>query len=260
MQVTAIQPDIAWEDKPANFERVRRLVAAARPEAGGLVVLPEMFATGFSMDVARIHEGPQRETETFLAGLARERSAYVIGGVVSLGPDGRGRNEAVVFGPDGHEAARYAKMHPFSFGGEPRHYTAGDRVVTCRIGGFTAAISICYDLRFPELYRAAVLAGADLLVVIANWPAPRAAHWTTLLAARAIENQACVVGVNRCGSDPKHAFSGHSRIVDPRGTVIADAGEQEGSITASLDLEALKAYRREFPALSDIRKDLIGGQ
>ena len=257
MQVTAIQPDIAWEDKPANFERVRRLGAAARPEAGGLVVLPEMFATGFSMDVARIHEGPQREAETFLAEMARERGVHVIGGVVNLGPDGRGRNEAVVFGPDGREVARYAKMHPFSLGGEHEHYAPGDRVVTCRIEEFTAAITICYDLRFPELYRAAVLAGADLLVVIANWPAPRAAHWAALLAARAIENQAYVVGVNRCGSDPKHAFSGHSQILGPRGMVMADAGEREGSVTAALDLEALKAYRREFPALSDIRRDLI---
>ena len=257
MLVTAIQPDIAWENKPANFERVRQLVDAARPEAGGLVVLPEMFATGFSMDVARIHEGRERETETFLAGMARERGVYAVGGLTNLGPNGRGRNEAVAFGPDGREVARYAKMHPFSFGGEPEHYSPGDRVVTCRIGEFTAAVTICYDLRFPELYRAAVLAGADLLVAIANWPAPRAAHWTTLLAARAIENQAYVVGVNRCGSDPKHAFSGHSQVIDPRGKVLADAGEQEGSITAALDLEGLKAYRREFPALSDIRRDLI---
>ena len=257
MQVTAIQPDIAWENKPANFERVRRLVAAARPEAGGLVVLPEMFATGFSMDVARIHEGPQREAEAFLSGLACERGVYVIGGVANLGPDGRGRNEAVLFGPDGGELARYAKMHPFSFGGETEHYSPGDRVVTSPLGEFTAAVTVCYDLRFPELYRAAVLAGADLLVVIANWPAPRAAHWTTLLAARAIENQAYAVGVNRCGNDPKHAFSGHSQIIGPRGTVLADAGEHEGSITAALDLESLKAYRREFPALADIRKDLM---
>ncbi|MCX5685634.1 MAG: carbon-nitrogen family hydrolase [Planctomycetota bacterium] len=257
MQVTAIQPDIAWEDKPANFERVRQLVAAARPEAGGLVVLPEMFATGFSFDVARIHEGPGREAETFLAGLARERGLHVIGGVVNLGPNGRGRNEAVVFGPDGCEVARYAKMHPFSFGGEPEHYTAGDRVVTSPLGEFTAAVTVCYDLRFPELYRKAVLAGADLLVVIANWPSPRAAHWRTLLAARAIENQAYVVGVNRCGKDLKHTFSGGSLIIDPRGTVIADAGEREGSIAAALDLESLKAYRRKFPALADMRRDLI---
>jgi omega-amidase len=260
MQVAAIQPDIAWENKPANFERVRRLVAAVRPEAGGLVVLPEMFATGFSMDAGRIHDGPQRETEVFLAEMARERGVHVIGGVVTLNPDGRGRNEAVVFGPDGREVARYAKMHPFSFGGEPEHYAAGDRAVTCRIGEFTAAITICYDLRFPELYRAAVLAGADLLIVIANWPAPRAAHWSALLAARAIENQAYVVGVNRCGNDPKHAFLGHSQVIGPRGTVIADAGECEGSVTAALDREDLKAYRREFPALADIRKDLAGGR
>jgi len=94
-------------------------------------------------------------------------------------------------------------------------------------------------------------------VVIANWPAAREAHWTALLAARAIENQACVVGVNRCGNDPKHAYGGRSRILDPRGTVLADAGREEGCITATIDHEGLVAYRREFSALADIRRDLI---
>jgi predicted amidohydrolase len=257
MQVTAVQLDIAWEDKRANFEKVRRLVAGAGPEAGGLVVLPEMFASGFSMNVAGIREGEGRETGAFLAGIAKQYGIYMIGGLVSLGPDGRGRNEAAVFGPDGRQVARYAKMHPFSFSGEDKHYAPGDRVVTCPIGEFTAAVTICYDLRFPELYRAATLAGADLLVAIANWPSAREAHWAALLAARAIENQACVVGVNRCGNDPKHAYGGRSRVLDPRGTVLADAGREEGSLTARIDHAGLVAYRREFPALADIRRDLI---
>lgn len=259
MHVTAIQLDITWEDKPANFAKVRRMAALAAPPAGGLVVLPEMFATGFSMNVPGLAEPAGGPAQTFLADLARERGVHVIGGVATLGPDGRGRNEAVVYAPDGCEQARYAKMHLFSYGGETGCFTPGDRVVTCRIGEFTAAPTVCYDLRFPELYRAAVRAGADLLVIIANWPAAREAHWTALLAARAIENQAYVVGVNRCGSSPQHAYSGGSRIIDPCGNILADAGDGEGCIAATLDREALQTWRRKFPALADIRPDLAGG-
>jgi len=112
---------------------------------------------------------------------------------------------------------------------------------------------ICYDLRFPELFRMAVRQGAQLYVVIANWPASRVHHWVTLLQARAIENQAYVVGVNRCGSDPKVAYAGRSLVVSPRGVILADAGGGERVLSAELDLAALQAYRAEFPVLQDMR-------
>jgi predicted amidohydrolase len=258
MIVACCQLDIVWEDKVATFERVAALVEQAPPPAGSLLLLPEMFSTGFSMAVERVHEGTARESEGFLATLARERRLTLLGGVVTRGTDGRGRNEAVAIDPEGHEVARYTKLHPFSYGGEARHYAPGNAVVTFDWSGCTVAPLICYDLRFPEAFRAAVRRGAQLFAVIANWPAEREAHWIALLRARAIENQAYVAGVNRCGRDPRLSYSGRSLIVDPRGEIVADAGGGPGVIQATVDLEDLLAYRRSFPALSDMRGDLAG--
>lgn len=254
MQIVALQFDIAWEDRSANLDTVRTLLGRTDVEPGALVVLPEMFAAAFSMNVERIAEEPGGETETFLAETARTHRAHVLAGVVTRGPDGRGRNEAVLFDPDGAPAGRYQKIHPFSFAGETDHYAPGDDVLLAPVGKFTLSPFICYDLRFPEVFRRAVRRGANLFTVIANWPAARAEHWTALLRARAIENQAYVVGVNRCGRDPKNAYPGQSAIFDPRGEAIETAGEGETVLTATLDIDRLEAYRRDFPALQDMRE------
>lgn len=249
MRVLGVQLDIAWEDKKANHAKVRALLTKSPPPRDALVVLPEMFSTGFSMEARKIAEGPARETEAFLAGLG----THALGGVVNLGPDGRGRNEAVAFGPDGAPLARYAKIHPFSYGEETKHYSGGKEIVLFSCGGFRVAPFVCYDLRFPEIFRAAARKGAQLFCVIANWPEPREAHWLALLKARAIENQAYVVGVNRCGRDPKLAYSGRSQIIGPKGDVLADAGTAEGVFGAEIDLAPLLEWRRTFPALADMK-------
>jgi omega-amidase len=253
MKIFCCQLDIIWENKPANYARVLAMLEAAAPEAGSLVALPEMFATGFSMNVESISDSGTRETEMFLAATASKYDIYLLGGLVTSAPDGRGRNEAALFSPAGREMGRYCKMHPFTFGGESRHYAGGESLSVIELPHVAMSPFICYDLRFPEVFRAAVRQGAQLLVVIANWPTARASHWPTLLQARAIENQAYVVGVNRCGGDPELAYSGHSLIVDPRGEIIAAAGTEEGVVSAELDMESLLAYRREFPVLDDIR-------
>jgi predicted amidohydrolase len=255
MRVTLCQMDIAWEDKPANFGKVEALLSATLPAEDSLLILPEMFGTGFSLNVARIAEGPEQETEHFLARIARKYRVFVLGGLVTAGADGRGRNQAVVFDPAGQPLARCTKMHPFTYGGESAHYARGDGPVLFPCREFLVAPLICYDLRFPEPFRIAVRQGAQLFVVIASWPAPRAAHWATLLQARAIENQAYVVGVNRCGRDPQNEYAGHSMVVDPRGTVLLDIGSAEGVASAELDLPSLLEYRREFPALADIHPE-----
>lgn len=255
--VVLVQPEIAWEDREANFARIGALLAANPPPPGALVVLPEMFAVGFSMNVAAIYDDEGGPTETFLAGLARRYEAYVLGGLVTRAPDGRGRNEAVVVGPDGARCARYAKLHPFSYAGEDRHYAPGEQVVTFGWQGFTVAPFICYDLRFPEVYRIAAARGAQVLVTIANFPSARVHHWTSLLVARAIENQAYVVGVNRCGRDPNVTYPGRSLVVDPEGQTLVDAGESEGVVAASLSLPDLEAYRARFPALRDMRPAFV---
>lgn len=255
MKVIGIQLDTVWENKRANYEKVQSLLKPLDIAPGSLIVLPEMFATGFSMNVAGIGEDEAGDTFSFLKDLARRRRSFIVGGMVTRTPDGRGRNEAVVIDPAGNLHARYRKMHPFSLAGEHRHYEPGGEVVTFAWGEFTAAPFICYDLWFPEVFRRAVRRGADLYVVIACWPAKREAHWTALLQARAIENQAWVIGVNRCGSDPEHTYSGRSLIADPRGEVIADAGNGEGIIQAEVDHAFVMEYRQELPFLADARVD-----
>ena len=189
MKIIGVQHDIVWENKPANFDKVLSLLGDIEITPGSLIVLPEMFSTGFSMNVEKIRESRSHETETFLCETAKRFASHVLGGLVTQTPDGRGRNEAVVADPSGKAIARYGKLHPFTFAGETKHYEPGDRLVTFPWGEFTVAPLICYDLRFPEVFRHAILRGADLLVVIACWPQSREAHWTTLLSARAIENQ-----------------------------------------------------------------------
>jgi omega-amidase len=259
MQVVAVQPDIVWEDKLANFARVREQLAVTRIEPGALIVLPEMFATGFSMNVAGIVEAEDGPTHEFLSETARQYKATVMGGVVTRAADGRGLNQAVAFGAGGTLLAQYSKIHPFSFAGETDHYVAGDEVVTFSWQNLCVAPFVCYDLRFPEIFRHAVRRGAELLVVMANWPEPRDSHWRALLPARAIENQCFLLGVNRVGRDPMVRYAGHSVILDPKGEPLATAGSQAEVISANLDRDTLVAYRQKFPALADMRGEFLGG-
>jgi predicted amidohydrolase len=259
MQFVACQLDIAWEDKATSHERARALLAAVDIKPGGLVLLPEMFATGFSMNVGTIAENEDGPTHAFLAELAQDLQSCVIGGVVTRAPDGRGRNQAVAFDPAGRLLARYSKMHPFSYAGETKYYEAGTSIVTFKWQDFTVAPFVCYDLRFPEIFRRAVRKDADLMVVIANWPQPREEHWLALLRARAIENQCYVAGVNRAGTDPQVPYGGHSLIVGPRGETVAEAGDGTQVLVAEIDRSPLVEYRRQFPALADMHGEFFPG-
>ena len=255
MKIYGLQIDSVWENKAANHAKVTVLLDRAKPEAGSLVVLGEMFAIGFSMNVAAIHDSESRETQDFLSRTAAERGIFLLGGVVTKDAGGLGRNESVVYSPESKEVARYCKLQPFTPAGEKDNYVAGDDVCLFRWQDFNVASFICYDLRFPEHFRAAAKRGANLITVIASWPAVRDDHWVTLLKARAIENQAYVIGVNRCGNDPKLYHSGRSSIFDPGGKLLADAGSEEGWIEADVDLAALLDYRKALPFLADIRED-----
>jgi predicted amidohydrolase len=258
MQVACCQFDIAWEDKPANYRRVQGLVREAKLEAGALLLLPEMFATGFSMNVERTAEPPDGPTVRFLSELAAAQRLHVIGGVAIADPARGGRpcNEAVAVDPSGKVVKRYAKVYPFSPGTEDKHYAAGTEPVDFDWSGCRIAPTVCYDLRFPELFRRAMARSdraVELMTVIANWPVARIEHWMALLRARAIENQAYVAGCNRVGKDPALVYNGRSQIIDPSGTVLADAGGEETVIRASLDLANLRSYRQKLPFLSDMR-------
>jgi predicted amidohydrolase len=252
MHIVACQFDIAWKDRQANFARVRSLLSQRTTPPGSLIILPEMFASGFTMNVG-VALDAAGDTIVFLGELARAYQSTVVAGIVDKHADGRGLNQAVVIGPDGQEVTRYTKMHPFTPAGESDHYAAGDTVVTFEHGDFTVAPLICYDLRFPERFRDAVRLGAEVMLVIASWPAARAAHWTALLTARAVENQAYVVGVNRIGSDPAHTYPGLSTVIGPQGDVLALADDTPTALHADIDREALLAYRRALPFLQDMR-------
>jgi predicted amidohydrolase len=254
MKIVGLQIDIAWEDKPANFGKVRRLLHQAPLEKGDLIVLPEMFATGFSMNAAVIAEPYGGETERFLSQLANEYGIFLIGGAAMRGRNGHPRNKALIFGPNGALLGFYAKMRPFSPGGEHEHYMPGKGPTSFRWGECEASPFICYDLRFPELFRGvAATHRPEVFIVIANWPEKRVIHWVRLLQARAIENQAYVVGVNRVGTDPYYSYNGRSLIVDYNGEILADGGDKEGYIQARLDMEQLRKYRQGLPFLQDLK-------
>ncbi len=256
MTAFLVQLDSVWEDKPANFRRVEQLLAQADIPANSLLVLPEMFATGFSLNLPATIDASPSATEDFLKALAVKHRATVVGGLVREGQHGKGRNEAVVHGPAGELLARYCKQHPFTLGGETAKHEKGENQVFFEWSGLVAAPFICYDLRFPEGFRRAVRRGAELLIVIALWPSRRVEHWVTLLKARAIENQAWVIGVNRCGAEPELTYPGRSLVVNPHGEILADAGDAEGVVRANIDAQVLRQWRSDFPALKDIRTDL----
>lgn len=253
MQIVAVQMNMAWEDKPTNHDKLKTLLADTQIEPGALIIAPEMFETGFSMNTAVTAQTQARDGEQVLRELARQYDAAVMAGVVSPVGDGQAANEAVVFAPDGTELARYRKMQPFSLSGEDQHYLRGTSHQLFEWQGVKVAPFICYDLRFPELFRPAVEQGAELITLIACWPARRSEHWVRLLQARAIENLAMVVGINRCGQEPHLEFDGRSAAFDHMGVALFEADGNEQVLSLDVDFETLRTWRRQFPALRDMR-------
>lgn len=253
MIVAGLQTDIAWEDPPANFDRATEMARRAVDSGARLVVLPEMFATGFSMRAAVVSVHAEA-TRDFLADLSRKLSAFVIGGYAEPG-DPRPRNACSLFTPLGDEQLRYHKIHPFTLAGEDKQYDGGDRLETAEIEGLRVTPLICYDLRFPEPFRAAA-ARTDLFLVIANWPAKRSAAWSALLRARAIENQAYVLGVNRVGVGGGEPHTGDSALLDPFAEEIDAASREQTAISGDVDPAVVARAREQFSFLKDRRPDV----
>lgn len=257
MRFAAVQFDIVWEDKPANHAIIERMIDEAQPAIprGAFVLLPELGDTGFSFNLNRIVDD---RSLTWARELAQTRGIWLQHGFARRGEDQRGRNCAAIIAPTGDVIGHYEKVHPFSFGREVEHYTGGDHLLVAQCGELTVCPAICYDLRFPELWRLGALGGAQAFTIGASWPAARQHHWRSLLIARAIENQAYVVAVNRVGNDPHLPYAGGSMIVSPMGEILAEAGDAPAVIQADLDPAALDAWRSKFPALADIHRNLLG--
>lgn len=255
MLLAALQTDIAWEDPQANFDRLRPALARAASTGARLIVLPEMYACGFSMNTAALAEPPEGPSVAFLREQARTLGAWICGSVPELPEPGASKpaNTLILAGPAG-ELHRYRKRHPFSFADEHLHYVAGDALVTVEIEGVWVSPFVCYDLRFADDFWA-LATRTDLYLVVANWPERRREHWKTLLRARAIENQAWVVGVNRVGEGNAVVYAGDSMIVDPWGEVVVQASRDATMLLADIDPARVADARRKFPVLLDRRGD-----
>lgn len=266
MRVALIQ--LEYADKESVDDRTDRVVELVRAQAGhDLVVLPELWSAGgfdyraWSQRTQSV-DGP---VVSALAQVAREIGAVVHAGSIvesppgEDGPQGRGRwNTSVLLGPDGETIARYRKVHRFGFGnGEPVLMEAGEEIVVldppAPADALRVGLSTCYDLRFPELYRAQVDAGAELFVIPAAWPAARVEAWSLLLRARAMENQCFVLGCNTAGTHARTPMGGHSAVIDPRGEVLAQAGTDQEVLSVEIDAGLVAAVREEFPVLADRR-------
>jgi predicted amidohydrolase len=227
------------------------MVAQAAAGGARLVVLTEMFATGFSMRPERIAEDEGGPSESFLVAQAEEHGVTMIASVAQRGSDGRYRNNAIVAGSGG-TVRRYAKIHPFTYSGEHEHYDAGDQFLTIDVEGLRVSVFVCYDLRFADEFWA-LASDTDLYVVPANWPRERREHWRVLLRARAVENQAYVLGVNRVGTAKSLEYTGDSAIIDPLGQVLAEASVGETVLAADVDAQFVKQVRENLPFLPDRR-------
>lgn len=253
MKVAGIQFDIAWEDPEENFRRVEPFIRQAADSGARLVALPEMFATGFSMNSAgsaSYHDITCR----FLAGAARNFDLWVLGCFVEPG-EPHPFNVCALFTPSGKEVMRYRKLHPFTLDGEHEHFAAGDALASHDPDGTRVTPFICYDLRFPEPFRLAADT-TDLFVVMANWPVVRAAHWKVLITARAIENQCYVLAVNRVGEGAGKRYSGDSMLVDPFGTTLASASGQAALVSGDVDPEKVASVRSSLSFLQDRRVEV----
>lgn len=252
MRVAAIQHDIVWEDRDATLAHLAPQVAAAAGAGARLVALTEMFATGFSMRTHLTAEPSDGKTVSWLHDQAAKHDVWVAGSVPVSGDDGSlPTNSLFVVGPDG-TSHRYDKRHPFSYAGEHERFDAGDDLVTVEVEGVRWSLSVCYDLRFANLYWDQA-AHTDAYLVVANWPSARRHHWRALAEARAIENQAYVVAVNRVGSGGDLDYLGDSRVVDPMGEVLAAAAGTETTLLVDLDPAAVAATRERFPFQQDRR-------
>ncbi len=248
MKIALIQMNSAWEDEARNRKTALHLLAEAARAGCDVAVLPEMFATGFTMNLAVVSDG--RETFGFLGEQAKKNKMNIIAGLAAKRPrDRRGTNGAFVFDRTGSQRDRYVKIHAFPLLSEDTFYRPGKKPVIFKIDEVLASVFICYDLRFPELFRQ-VSADVQVVFVIANWPAERMMHWETLLKARAIENQCYIVGVNRLGKDGNGIqYTGGSLVIDPLGATVAQLDWRNDWATAEIDPGMVASVRNRYPFL-----------
>lgn len=254
--VYLVQMESIPGEKDRNLEHAAQLIRKANIEPGGLILLPEMFATGYlpknpQDDAENFEKSDSGKTASFLAKLANETLCMVMGAGIAQKSGIKNHTSVYVPGQDS-EFASYDKIHPFF--PEKGIFTAGSSITLFKNDEWTIAPTLCYDLRFPETYREAALRGANLITVQAAWPLCRLTHFETLLRARAIENQCYVAAVNACGNDANGTpYAGHSVVINPEGNVVQNAENQEIVLKAELDFPKMSDFRDKFPVLKDAK-------
>ncbi len=250
MKIGLLQYSPEWENPEANIEKINLLLDNHLSDED-IIIFPEMTLTGFTMNSEKFAEELDGIGTRFFMDLARKNKKHVFAGIIEK-DDFKIYNSIVHFNEQGLVIARYRKIHPFSFAGEQKYYSAGNETVITKFEGQAIGLSICYDLRFPELYRLYAKERVSIMIDIANWPVKRVEHWKHLLKARAIENQCFIIGVNRVGKDPFNDYNGYSGIFDPMGEEIILVEERESLITAEINLDTVENTRKSLPFLNDI--------
>lgn len=251
------QMDVQLGKPQANLQTVKAMTAEASRRGSDIVVFPELWSTGYDLENGADY-ATSTEAGIFaeVQQLAKTHQIAILGSCLSDLGEGKIGNTAVYIDKTGQNLGEYSKTHLFRLMAEDQYLAAGQQKTMVETEGGLMGLTICYDLRFPELFRAYALAGAQLVFVPSEWPHPRLKHWQTLLRARAIENQMFIVACNRVGNSKGTDFFGHSAIIDPWGETIIEGGEQEMLLTAVIDLDQVKEVRAKIPIFKDRRPDV----
>ncbi len=250
LKICLVQYNPSWEAKTQNRDKIDLMLQ--KVDGVDLLVFPEMTLTGFTMKSQNFAEDLSGESFNYFAGLAKQFNTNVVAGLIEI-DSGEIFNTLIHLDKRGNLKALYHKIHPFSYSEEDKNYSAGDKPVVTEIDGWKTGLSICYDLRFPELCRIYAREKIHLIIVIANWPDTRIEHWRSLLKARAIENQCFVIGVNRVGTDIKLTYNGYSSIFDPMGNELISLKNEEKLIFGEINKSLVEDTRKTLPFLEDIK-------
>lgn len=257
MHVALAQLDIKFGDPATNYQRVATAVKQASQQGASVLVLPEMWNTGYALtDLDQLADVDGQRTRQFLIDLAQQYQLNIVGGSVAVARENYYYNEMLIVDRTGKVLSQYDKVHRFGLMQEDQYITAGQTENIFQLDGVPAMGVICYDIRFPEWLRKQAAQGPKVIFVSAEWPTVRLPQWRILLQARAIENQAYVVAVNRVGSDPDNDFGGQSLVIDPLGQVVTGAGDQATVVTTDLDLTQVAKVRGSMPVFADRRVEL----
>lgn len=261
LTLSLVQMDCKLGDPAANFAAAADSVAEAARRGSQLVLLPELWSTAYALDRAPELAAPLAQSADDagwfgqFACLARQHKLWLAGSLLEA-RNGQYYNCLALYDPDGNLQAAYRKIHLFRLMDEEQYLGPGEEPVVLDAPWGKTGLAICYDLRFPELFRRYALAGAGLMLLPAEWPHPRREHWRTLLKARAIENQCYVVACNRIGTTGSNTFFGASAVIDPWGEPLIEGGEADLVLTATIDLALVPAVRRRIPVFADRRPEL----